>query len=253
MSTNKKFSNVKLILTDIEGTTSSIGFVHEVLFPYSKSRLESYISQNLFREEIRRILFDVLQYPETKHFDQQFYITKHDAILVTAFTRLHQWIEQDLKIKPLKELQGLIWQDGYRNGDYRGHVYEDAVIALKSWFEKGFRIAIFSSGSVQAQQLIFGYSEYGDLNHLFSGYFDTRVGSKKDPAAYNHIVHEINEFKADKISASEILFLSDVLAELEAAQMIGMQVLQLARADNPVLITDPAIASVTDFSQIELI
>ena len=134
-----------------------------------------------------------------------------------------QWIDEDKKITPLKALQGMIWEEGFRRGDFTGHIYKDAARKLRHWKEQGKRLYVFSSGSIQAQRLLFGHSEYGDLTPLFSGYFDTTVGSKREADSYKKIASSID------IDPSHILFLSDIKEELDAAHAAGMQTVWLVR------------------------
>ncbi|HET8705244.1 MAG TPA: acireductone synthase, partial [Pseudomonadales bacterium] len=134
-----------------------------------------------------------------------------------------QWIEQDKKITPLKTLQGYIWAKGYADGELIGHVYSDAVENLKKWHEQGIRLYVYSSGSVAAQKLIFGHTEYGDLTYLFTDYFDTHIGGKREPMSYHEIARKI------ELPASEILFLSDIVFELDAAAAMGIRTIGLDR------------------------
>jgi enolase-phosphatase E1 len=117
----------------------------------------------------------------------------------------------------------MIWEAGYRNGDFQGHVYEDAVRRLREWKDHGLALYVFSSGSVHAQKLLFGYSACGDLTALFSGYFDTAIGAKRETGAYRHIAQSIG------LPAGEILFLSDIREELDAAQAVGLHTCWLVR------------------------
>src|SRR5690606_28765418 len=136
---------------------------------------------------------------------------------------LSQWMAEDRKITPLKALQGMIWKYGYEQGHFKGHVYPDAVDRLRQWHAEGVQLYVYSSGSVQAQKLIFGYSECGDLTPLFSGYFDTNIGGKREVDSYRQIVAELG------LPAAQVLFLSDIEEELQAAQAAGMQVCWLVR------------------------
>lgn len=136
-------------------------------------------------------------------------------------------MDQDAKIGPLKTLQGMIWADGYRDGALKGHIYPDAVAGLRRWHAMGITLAVYSSGSVPAQKLLFGHSEAGDLTPLFSGWFDTGVGGKKDAASYRAITEALD------LPADDILFLSDVPAELDAAREAGLAVTLLARDGLP--------------------
>src|SRR3569623_1145784 len=187
---------IKAILTDIEGTTSSIDFVHQTLFPYAKSRIRSFLREKAESEEVQQQLFEVER------------IEQNALSMDRAADVLERWIAEDRKVTPLKTLQGLIWRQGYEAGELKGHVYADTPEYLRDWYAKGLKLYVYSSGSVEAQKLIFGYTAYGDLTPLFSGYFDTRVGGKREQASYQSIAQQIG------IPASQILFLSDVGEEL---------------------------------------
>jgi enolase-phosphatase E1 len=203
----------KAILTDIEGTTSSLSFVKDVLFPYARAHMLEFVHEHAHEPPVREQLDHVRRLAEAP-------LTDADVI-----AQLLRWIDEDKKITPLKTLQGMIWEAGYRHGDYRGHVYEDAARNLKKWNAEGLQLYVFSSGSVFAQKLIFGNSEKGDLTPLFSGYFDTTIGNKRDVAAYRKIAESID------LPVGEILFLSDIKEELDAARAAGMQTIQLVRDD----------------------
>lgn len=202
---------IKAIVTDIEGTTSSLSFVKDVLFPYSRSRLAEIVRHRAGEPGVQAQLDEVRRLAGAPLSDEQ------------VITQLLRWIDDDKKITPLKALQGMIWEAGYRNGDYQGHVYEDAARILRQWKEQGLPLYVFSSGSVQAQKLLFGYSEFGDLTPLFSGYFDTHIGNKREAGAYQQIANNIG------LPAAEILFLSDIKEELDAARAAGMRTIQLVR------------------------
>lgn len=204
----------RAIVTDIEGTTSSLSFVHEVLFPYSRARLEHWVAAH--PQEAAPVLDQVRAEAGDPSLD-----------VAGCVKLLLEWHDADRKIGPLKSLQGMIWADGFAAGELTGHVYEDAAEGLRRWHAAGIALYIYSSGSVVAQKLIFGRTEYGDLTPLFSGYFDTAVGAKREAAAYRRIAEEIG------LPPSEVLFLSDVEAELQAARDTGMDVVLLARDDIP--------------------
>jgi enolase-phosphatase E1 len=206
----------RAVLTDIEGTTSSIAFVHEVLFPYSRARLADYVAAHAADPEVAAILDAVRAEAGAPDLD----IEGCTALLLA-------WHDADRKIGPLKALQGLIWAKGYAEGALEGHVYPDAAAGLARWHAGGLALYIYSSGSVAAQKLIFGHTAYGDLTPLFAGYFDTGVGGKKEAASYAAIADAIG------IAPGDILFLSDVEAELEAAASAGLRVILLAREALP--------------------
>lgn len=235
-------SEIKAIVTDIEGTTSSISFVHEVLFPYAAKNLEKFIEENRSEPFIQKIIYEVLNFgSDGDNFELNACSSPiselNDKQIKQALELLQHWIRLDMKIKPLKDLQGLIWEAGYKNGDFKGHIYEDAYIKLKEWHDKKIPLYIYSSGSVHAQKLLFGHTEYGDLNYLFSGNFDTKIGGKKETKSYHKIIDLIASDRTslrgngvtEAIHANEILFLSDIEAELDAAAEAGMQTIQLIR------------------------
>ena len=204
---------IRAILTDIEGTTSSLSFVKDVLFPYARARLPEFVRARSADPEVRRLLDEARR---------EAGVTLDDDALIAELVR---WIDEDRKVTALKALQGLIWETGYRDGALIGHIYDDAHAALRAWRARGIRLYVFSSGSIKAQQLLFGHTSKGDLTSLFDGYFDTTIGAKKDSAAYRRIAETI------ALPPGDILFLSDVHDELEAARAAGMQTYWLVRAD----------------------
>jgi enolase-phosphatase E1 len=208
-----------VILTDIEGTTSSIAFVKDVLFPYARATLPGFVEARRHEPEIRRWLDAVaLEIGEGDDDDRD----------EAAVQQLLAWIDEDRKHTALKAIQGLLWREGYALGEYRAHVYPDAVTALRRWRAAGHPIHVYSSGSVQAQKLFFAHSDAGDLTPLFSGHFDTEIGGKRDVASYRHIAADLG------VAPSHILFLSDVVEELDAAREAGLRtVLVDRRADYP--------------------
>lgn len=214
---------IRSIVTDIEGTTSSLAFVKEVLFPYARTHLRDYILEHdedpvvIEQLEAVRAIVRESQAPVAMN------VSTTAPSLEETIAILLQWIDEDRKLTPLKALQGLVWEQGYHNRDLFGHVYADAVQALQGWYEQGLSLYIYSSGSAQAQRLLFSHTEYGDLTPLFSGYFDTRIGAKGEVDSYRHIAASI---AAD---IDEILFLSDIETELAAAEGAGMQTWKLVR------------------------
>jgi len=214
---------IKTILLDIEGTTTPVDFVYQKLFPYARQRMPKFLSENIGLKEIRADVHllhaewseerlrlkgnpaDLPDWPD------------HEADAVAAAVYADWLMEQDRKSTGLKSLQGKIWQDGFLSGELRGEVYPDVPAAMQRWREQGTKIAIFSSGSILAQQLLFGHSMAGDLTELISNYFDTNTGPKREAASYQKI--------AEKMAAKPetILFLSDVLEELDAAEQSGMK------------------------------
>ncbi|NYT71143.1 acireductone synthase [Halomonas sp. QX-2] len=223
---------VRAIVTDIEGTTTDINFVHKVLFPYAHAKLPDFLRANADTPAVAEQIDAVRSEMDAPN-------TPLEAVI----DQLLHWIETDQKVTPLKALQGMVWADGYQRGDFKGHLYSDVAPALRQWKDAGKALYVYSSGSVQAQKLLFGYSDAGDLTPLFSGYFDTHIGHKREAAAYHRIVAELD------LSPAAVLFLSDVVEELDAAKKAGMQTLQLVREG-----TQPGNthACVTRFDEIAL-
>jgi enolase-phosphatase E1 len=202
---------IKAILTDIEGTTTSIDFVHQTLFPYARERLRKFLKAHARDAAVRKELTEVSR------------LEGRELTVDEAAGVLEKWIDEDRKVTPLKQLQGLIWRTGYQAGELKGHVYADTPDQLRQWHKRGLRLYVYSSGSVEAQKLIFGHTAYGDLTPLFSGYFDTRIGGKKEAASYKQILLDT------ALSGPDVLFLSDVGEELDAARHAGMKTCQLVR------------------------
>lgn len=204
----------KAILTDIEGTTSSISFVHDVLFPYAHRALAEFVRRRGDEPEVRRWL-DAAAIDAGN--------VCQDPMLVEV---LRGWIDEDRKHPALKALEGMIWADGYAQGEYVSHVYADAVAALRRWQAAGHELYVYSSGSVAAQELLFGNSSAGDLRPLFSGYFDTAVGGKREPRSYHKVLAALDRDGVD------VVFLSDVVAELDAAREAGMDTVLVDRRED---------------------
>ncbi|RDT56062.1 acireductone synthase [Escherichia coli] len=206
---------IRAIVTDIEGTTSDIRFVHNVLFPYARERLPAFLNAQQYIEPVKTILDNLREE-----------IAQPDATTADLLDTLLQFIDEDRKSTPLKALQGIIWRDGYVNGDFTGHLYPDVLPALEKWKAKGIDLYVYSSGSVAAQKLLFGYSDEGDITHLFSGYFDTLVGAKREVQSYRNIAEQLG------VPPVQILFLSDIHQELDAAEEAGLRTVQLIRGDD---------------------
>jgi len=208
---------IKAILTDIEGTITSLSFVKEVLFPYSKKQMGGFVKSQhqtnlIVKQLIQNVFSEACIEGSFKCTEEQ---TPKKAVQI-----LTQWIEEDKKITPLKALQGLIWEEGYLKGDYKGHLYPDAYEKLKELKEKGLSLYVYSSGSVKAQELLFQYSDYGDIRDFFSGFF------KKETLSYSQIAKKI------ELSPDEILFISDVEEELDAAAKAGFQTTYILREED---------------------
>jgi len=215
-----------IILLDIEGTTTPIDYVFGVLFPFAKKQVESFL-QTYHQESGVQADLERLQQEYTADVAQGVAVPEWvDNSATAAVPYIHYLIETDRKSTGLKSLQGKIWESGYRDGTLRSQLFPDVKPAFERWTREGKRLYIFSSGSIQAQQLLFQYSEAGDLTQFLSGYFDTETGSKKEAESYRKIAQAIGVLPA------QILFISDVTAELKAAEAAGMQTLFSLRSGN---------------------
>lgn len=227
-------ANVQFVLTDIEGTTTSVSFVYETLFPY-------------FRNNIQKLNL-LLENSEVIHaFEETKRIALNEGIVLSdnkeVIEQLLKWSLEDKKITPLKTVQGILWEEGYKTGEIKGHVYEDVPTQLEIWKQNNIQMGVFSSGSIAAQKLIFGFSEKGDLTSNFSAYFDTTTGGKREKETYSKIAETLD------LEPNQILFLSDIKEELEAANEIGFQTIQLVRPGTEVAWKD----SVNSFNEIIII
>ncbi len=222
---------IKAILTDIEGTVSSISFVKDVLFPYSKERIDTFIKENKDNAEVQRILDEVRK------------IEGKDLTVEEIIETLKKWIDEDRKIAPLKDIQGLIWKEGFETGKLKADLYEDAYRKLKEWKEK-YPIYVYSSGSVQAQKLFFSHTNYGNILNWFSGHFDTKIGNKKESDSYKKIAKEIG------LKPEEILFLSDNPDEIIASEKAGMKAIRVVRPNDAEYIEDFPYKQVKTFDEI---
>jgi len=194
---------IRAIVTDIEGTTTAIAYVKETMFPFAEAAMDGFLDVESTTPEVAAILAEIGDNPRA---------------------RLREWMAADAKATPLKSLQGLIWAAGFADGRLKGHLWPDVAACLRAWHAGGLRLAVYSSGSVGAQKLLFGHSVAGDLTALFAAHFDTRMGGKRAPASYAAIATDL------ALPPAEILFLSDVVEELDAAAAAGLGTCQLVRA-----------------------
>lgn len=227
------------LLLDIEGTTCPVSFVAEVLFPYARQALGPFLQRHGAEPEVAALLQEVeTAWRQDPHPEAQ-------ALGKTGDLGAYlEWlIDHDIKLTPLKDLQGRIWADGYGSGAITAPLFADVAEALRRWHGAGLQLAVYSSGSVPAQQLLYRHSISGDLTGLFSHWFDTRVGAKQRPESYRKIAEAMG------VEPSGVLFISDALAELEAAHGAGMAVLLSDRPGNPNRDSGP-FERISDYSQL---
>jgi enolase-phosphatase E1 len=236
------------MLLDIEGTTTRLAFVHDVLFPYARARLAAFLEAHGRTPEVAAIIDRLAD----EHQDEVFRGNAPPPLVMdggrpspeSAVAFLSWLMDRDRKSPALKQLQGLIWERGYQAGELRGEVFPDVAPALRRWRAAGRDLAIYSSGSELAQRRLFESTPDGDLTPLISGFFDTRAGTKTDPASYTRIAAALGR------APGEILFLSDVTGELRAASDAGCQVALVSRPGNASQPDADAYAVVENFDEL---
>jgi enolase-phosphatase E1 len=212
------------VVIDIEGTVGSIRFVKDVLFPFARSRLRPFVLAHRTRPDVARELEAIQADTGVADIDGQ-------------VEQLERWSDLDRKVTPLKALQGMIWAGGYASGELVAHLYDDAIAALKRWADAGLPVYVYSSGSIAAQRLYFAHTSGGDLTAGLAGHFDTTTGPKQDAESYRRIASAIGRLPTD------LLFLSDVAAELEAAGAAGFQAVQVRREQPAGGLFEPSIVT----------
>lgn len=215
-------------LFDIEGTVSSIAFVRDVLFPFAAKRMDDFVAVHENDTAVRDVL-------EAAAREAGVDVSHRDAVL----RALHEWSDRDVKITPLKTLQGLIWQHGFESGELSSDPYRDAVDALHRFHDNAIALHVYSSGSIAAQRLFFGHTRRGSLLDLFGHHFDTTIGAKNEPGSYGAIAEAIGA------KPGRIVFFSDAGAELDAASAAGFQTVGLARPQDAgaPIVGHPVVAS----------
>lgn len=223
---------VKALIVDIEGTTTPIGFVKETLFPYAEENVESFLTKRYDDEETQqdiKALQELAAKDKADGVEGVVEIPKEGSkedIIKAVVDNVKWQMDEDRKTTALKQLQGHIWREGYKTGQIKAELFEDVGPALQQIVEEGVNVYVYSSGSVEAQKLLFGNTEEGDLLELFTDFFDTTIGNKKDSGSYKKIVEKIG------VSPEEILFLTDTPEEATAASKAGLRSALVARDGN---------------------
>lgn len=218
-------TGIRGVVLDIEGTTTPIAFVHDVLFSYARTHVKNYLTKHPNSEDVRKDI-EVLREEHANDLRSGNQPPPLTAEIESVVNYVNWLIDLDRKSTGLKSLQGKIWHEGYADGSLRSQVFPDVAPALARWRTKGLTISIFSSGSVLAQQLLFAHTEAGDLTPFISNYFDTSVGKKGEPESYQRIADAIG------FAPNELLFISDVVTELAAANEAGMKTVLSIRPGN---------------------
>ncbi|KAJ2046140.1 enolase-phosphatase E1 [Coemansia sp. RSA 376] len=246
-------SNYDIVLLDIEGTTTPISFVHESLFPYVARSVGEFLETRWTDPEVQtHVQAIALQanqdvkdgIAEAIAIDLD--ADSSDEIRRKVLANVDWQMKADRKIGALKGLQGYMWRFGFESGTLKGEMYPDAVKAIERWVEAGKRVFIYSSGSIEAQKLIFGYSDHGDLLRYISGHYDTKVGAKTEDSSYRGIAKDIG------VQPAQILFVSDNVLEIQAADKAGLQTVVSIRPGNAPIKDDCKFQTTTDFMTIPI-
>lgn len=235
------------ILLDIEGTTSSIDFVYQTMFPYVRRELDGFLWANFDEPNVAAACRAIVGEPSKVRLEV---LSEHEAARAEAIALVRDEVlrlmDADSKSTGLKQLQGLIWRRGFESGELVAHLFPDVPGSLKNWSAVGIRLYVYSSGSVESQKLFFGHTEFGNMLGCFSGHFDTTTGPKREGASYEKIAVEIG------LPPRRMLFLSDVSAELAAASSADFQVGLCLRPGNPSQPDADRWPRIESFSQIEI-
>jgi enolase-phosphatase E1 len=218
-----RFRGISDVLLDIEGTTCPVSFVADVLFPYASDHLGDYLQRHGHTAAVEKLLGEVEQAWQQDSDREARALREREGRAVISYLRL--LIRQDRKLPALKELQGMIWREGYGRGELRVHLYDDVPPTLRHWHREGIRLSVYSSGSVSAQKLLYGHTDAGDLRPLFTAWFDTRTGPKTDVESYRRIAAALGG------RPEQVLFISDSLPELTAAQEAGLRTVWCRREE----------------------
>jgi enolase-phosphatase E1 len=245
-----KKTQIKVVLLDIEGTTTPIDFVYHVLFPYARTHIPAYIRNNFSSPTVLADLASLVsQNGEDRRLglDPPYVGSSSQEITAESAADYLLWLmDRDSKATPLKSIQGKIWEAGYREGSLHSQVFDDVPPAMNRWRRTGKNICIYSSGSVLAQKLLFANTESGDLTGLIGGFYDTNMGGKRHPGSYQRIADDLG------ISSQSVLFISDVTAELDAALNARLQTLLCVRPGNPPQPADAHHSTIKSFDEVSL-
>jgi len=239
-------SQIRVLLLDIEGTTTPIDFVYKTLFPYANRKVEAFLAQQFRDPEMQPVLADLAVQHERDEregarspaWNQE----TEEARLRSTIAYAHWLMTRDSKCTPLKALQGKIWQLGYTNGELHGEVYADVPPAFERWRRQGREICIYSSGSVLAQQLLFRSTAAGDLTTHISAFYDTAIGAKAESESYRRIAESLHR------AMSEMLFISDAISEIKAARLAGLHATLCVR--DPAATNDGSDGDIRTFDEV---
>ncbi|HXY32616.1 MAG TPA: acireductone synthase [Planctomycetaceae bacterium] len=235
------------ILLDIEGTVSSIRFVYDTMFPYVRTHVAQFLQTCFDDPQVRAICDQVVR--EATQAGGRVGADpaqSRDALIRRVIESTHQLMDADAKVTGLKQLQGLIWDGAFKSGELKAQLFDDVPARLADWRSRGLDVRIYSSGSVAAQKLFFGYTQFGDLSAYLGGYYDTTTGPKREATSYRKIAGDM------RLPAGEVLFLSDVVAELDAAAEAGTETALVSRPGNPPTSGEGRHPEIKSLAEVEL-
>lgn len=239
-------AETRMILLDIEGTTSSVSYVFDVMYPFSQKKMPEFLANNWDNEKVQaacnQLAIDVGESGMSAWEDGA---DTRQQVIDRVVAEANKLIAADVKATGLKEIQGLIWAEGYEAGELKSHFYPDVLPAIEAWKDAGFDIRIFSSGSIKAQKVFFKYTEYGDLAKFLSGHYDTTTGPKKEATSYKLIAEDSG------VKPSQVTFLSDVVEELDAARDAGMNTILVRRPGNKPVADENGHHAIESFEQLK--
>ncbi|XP_076905553.1 putative bifunctional methylthioribulose-1-phosphate dehydratase/enolase-phosphatase E1 [Bidens hawaiensis] len=252
LTSNQAETTPRCVVLDIEGTTTPISFVTDVLFPYARDNVRVHLEETYetvdTKDDIKLLrsqVEDDLQNGVAGAVPVPSDDAGKEAVIAALVANVEEMIKADRKITSLKQLQGHIWRTGFEKNEIKGVVYDDVSPALERWHASGVKVYIYSSGSRLAQRLIFGYTNYGDLRKYLCGFFDTKVGYKREATSYIEISESLGVDKP-----SDILFITDVIQEAEAAKAAGLEVVISVRPGNVSLPENHGFKTIESFTEI---
>lgn len=237
---------IRGVVLDIEGTVAPLSYVADVLFPYARERLAEFLARRWGDAALRDARELVARDAGAASFAAWAGAAAEVEQRTKLIAHLHHLMAADAKATGLKAVQGLIWEEGYGAGELRSALFADVAAALRGWHARGVQLRVYSSGSVAAQKVFFAHTDAGDLTPLFAGHHDTTTGAKREAGSYRRIVADMG------LAAGEVLFVSDVVAELDAARAAGLRTALAVRPGNPPVADAAGHAVVTSLGEIEV-
>jgi enolase-phosphatase E1 len=235
------------VLLDIEGTTSSIAFVHDVMFPYVRRHVRQFLLKQASNPEVAQACRLILQEAANPKSTESTGTDTNSLPIDAVEAAVNRLMDEDRKSTGLKALQGMVWRQGFEEKILKAHLFPEVPAAIQGWRAAGLDVRIYSSGSIAAQKLFFGHTEFGNLLYLFTDHYDTTIGGKKDMTSYQQVAGRFS------LDAQQIVFVSDIEAEIDAAHLAGMQVIASCRPGNAPLSANCPYARIGSFAELSIV